>query len=119
MRSSAFECKIYNILTANDFIFEEEYTFADLHTKKGVPLRFDFAVFDDNGDLDFLIECQGRQHYQPVSVYGGAKGLKRQKYNDGRKRQYCLQHGINLVCIPYWDENKVNLDYLLRASGSL
>lgn len=41
--------------------FQEEYSFLDLvgHTK--APLRFDFAVFDDDGDLDFLIEFQGVQ----------------------------------------------------------
>lgn len=119
MRSSDFECKVYNILTANDFLFEEEYTFPDLTTKKGIPLRFDFAVFNDDGELDFLIECQGRQHYKPVPVFGGAAGLRRQKYNDSRKRQYCLKNKINLVAIPYWDEDKVNLDYIMRASGSL
>lgn len=37
--------------------------------------RFDFAVFDDDGELDFLIEYQGRQHYEAVSKYGGKKGL--------------------------------------------
>jgi len=36
--------------------FVEEYTFSDLIASSGKPLRFDFAVFDDEGNLDFLIE---------------------------------------------------------------
>jgi hypothetical protein len=37
--------------------------------------RFDFAIFDDDGNLDFLIEYQGKQHYQAVSKFGGNRGL--------------------------------------------
>ena len=53
MRASRGEIKIEEILQMNGLTFEEEYSFPDLTTKQGVPLRFDFAVFDDNGDLDF------------------------------------------------------------------
>ena len=41
----------------------EEYSFKDLVSLTGRPLRFDFAVFDDEGEIDFLIEFQGKQHY--------------------------------------------------------
>ena len=37
----------------------------------------DFAVFDDNEDIDFLIEYQGIQHYEPKSKFGGIMGLKK------------------------------------------
>lgn len=117
MRSSKMERDVYDILLENGFNFKEEYSFPDLVTKKGIPLRFDFAVFDDYEKIDFLIECQGRQHYTPVSVYGGARGFRKQRYNDDRKKKYCLQHSINLVCIPYWDEDKIDIDYILRAAG--
>ena len=39
--------------------FTEEFSFPDLISSSGKPLRFDFAVFDDNDELDFLIEFQG------------------------------------------------------------
>ena len=55
-------------------------------SSSGRPLRFDFVVFDDDGDIDFLIEYQGIQHYKQKSVYGGASGLAKQKYNDNLKR---------------------------------
>ena len=60
MRASRGEIKIYEILEASDLEFKEEYSFTGLNSSNGRPLRFDFAVFDDDGNLDFLIEYQGR-----------------------------------------------------------
>lgn len=78
MRSSRGEIKIYEILTMAGLPFEEEYIFPDLLSSSGRPLRFDFAVLDDNGEVDFLIEYQGIQHYQPKSKFGGISGLRKQ-----------------------------------------
>ncbi len=80
--------------------------------------RFDFAVFDDAGDLDFLIEYQGIQHYIARSKFGGASGLAKQKYNDNLKRQYCKKHNIKLIEIPYLDEEIMNYDYIIRRAYS-
>ena len=63
LKSSRGEIKIFEILTEAGFDFKEEYSFSDLVSSSGRPLRFDFAVFDDNGDIDFLIEYNGIQHY--------------------------------------------------------
>lgn len=117
MRSSKMEVKIYNILTDYGIPFEEEYTFPDLQSSSGKKLRFDFACFDDDGNLDFLIEAQGIQHYQPVARFGGARGLHRQQYNDSLKKQYCIRNNIRLVVIPYYDENKLSYDYIMRGAG--
>lgn len=117
MLASSLEIKIHEILEEADIPFEEEYIFDDLVTSNGKHLRFDFAVFTDDGDLDYLIEAQGRQHYQPVSKFGGRKGLGRQQYNDNLKRRYCQQHNLKLIAIPYFDESKINLEYIMRAAG--
>ena len=117
MRASRGEIKIEDILNESGLVFEEEYSFPDLLSTNGRPLRFDFAVFDDNGDIDFLIEFQGIQHYQAKSKFGGISGLRKQQYNDMCKREYCSRHGIRLVLIPYWDEQKINYDYIMRAAG--
>ena len=63
MRASRGEIKIEEILQAAGLDFQEEYSFPDLVSNNGRPLRFDFCVFDDDGDIDFLIEYQGIQHY--------------------------------------------------------
>ena len=88
MRASRGEIKIEEVLTSAGLVFEEEYSFPDLVSSSGRPLRFDFAVFDDNHDLDFLIEYQGIQHYEPKSKFGGYSGLRKQQYNDMKKREY-------------------------------
>lgn len=117
MRASRGEIKIEEILQEAGLVFEEEYSFSDLVSSSGRPLRFDFAVFDDNGDLDFLIEYQGIQHYEAKSKFGGFTGLRKQQYNDMKKREYCAKHGITLVAIPYWDEGRIDYDYIMCAAG--
>ena len=116
MRSSRGEIKIEEILDQAGLVYQEEYSFPDLVSSSGRPLRFDFAVFTDEGDLDFLIEYQGIQHYEAKSKFGGAKGLFRQKYNDTQKRNYCKVHNINLVIIPYQDEAIVDYDYIMKLA---
>ena len=117
MRSSRGELKIVDILTAAGLDFVEEYSFPDLVSSSGRPLRFDFCVKDDEGQIDFLIEYQGIQHYEARSKFGGSRGLYQQKYNDTQKREYCMKHGYKLITIPYWDENKLDYDYIMKAAG--
>lgn len=119
MESSKMEMRIHDILTMNDVPFREEYEFPDLVASSGRPLRFDFAVLDDAGGIDFLIEANGKQHYSPVGKYGGYKGLQRQKYNDCCKKAYCRKNGIKLVTVPYQDEAKLSYEYLMQAAGYL
>lgn len=117
MLSSKGERMIHAVLTEHGVPFSEEYEFADLISTSGRHLRFDFAVFDDDGSLDFLIEYQGRQHYESVKHFGGDKAIQRQKYNDSVKRAYCVKKHINLVAIPYWDEDKITYEYIMKAAG--
>jgi len=117
MKASRGEITICEILTQNGMVFKEEYSFPDLVSATNVPLRFDFCVFDDDGDIDFLIEYQGIQHYQPKSKFGGLAGLAKQQYHDMQKREYCKKHNLKLVIIPYTDEGKLSYDYIMRAAG--
>ena len=117
MRASRGEIKIEEILKKAELDFESEYIFPDLVSSSGRPLRFDFAVFDDNKEIDFLIEFQGIQHYEPKSKFGGYNGLRKQQHNDMKKREYCAKHGIHLIAIPYWDEPRIDYDYIMTAAG--
>ena len=115
MRASRGEIKIEDILTEAGLNFQQEYSFPDLLSSSGRPLRFDFAVFDDNWELDFLIEYQGIQHYEAKSKFGGYSGLRKQQYNDMKKREYCRKHYIILIAIPYVDEGRIDYDYIMNA----
>lgn len=117
MRASRAEIKIEEILKMNNMNFKEEYSFEGLNSPNGRPLRFDFAVFDDDGNLDFLIEYQGSQHYQPSAKFGGKKGLYQQQFNDNKKRRFCALKGITLIEIPYTEENLISYDYILEKAG--
>lgn len=117
MKASRGEITIAEILDEAGLSYQEEYSFKDLLSSTGRPLRFDFAVFDDDGDLDFLIEFQGIQHYEPKEKFGGWSGLHKQQFNDMKKRDYCKKHNITLVEIPYTDEYLLSYDYIMEAAG--
>lgn len=103
------ELKIYNLLKDNNINFKREFIFNDLKSpkKNTIPLRFDFAIFDEN-KLIKLIEFQGIQHYQ-LSGW-----MNNPQENDIIKRQYCQNHNIKLLEIPYWDYDKIDINYLLN-----
>ena len=60
MDSSRGEIKIHEILEESGLNYKMEFILPDLRSSNGKPLRFDFAVFDDDGNIDFLIEYQGK-----------------------------------------------------------
>ncbi len=117
MMSSRGEIKIHEILADAGFRFKEEYSFEGLASDNGKPLRFDFVVFDDDGRIDFIIEYQGRQHYEASQKFGGKRGLYQQQYNDNKKRRYCAFHNLRLIEIPYYEENLISYDYIMHKAG--
>ena len=56
MRASRGEIKIEEILKEAELPFKMEYSFPELKSENGRPLRFDFVIFDDDGNIDFIIE---------------------------------------------------------------
>lgn len=107
---------IRKYLEDNNVKFLAEYTFDDLTGVGGGLLRFDFAVFSNSNDLEFLIEYDGEFHYQDIYEDGR---FELQQVHDERKNQYCNDNNIPLLRIPYWDFNSVKkiLDkWLIRYS---
>lgn len=117
MRASRAEIKIEEILQTAGLNFEMEYSFDGLNSPNGRPLRFDFVVFDDDGNIDFIIEYQGKQHYEASQKFGGKKGLYQQQFNDNKKRRFCALHDLKLIEIPYQEENLINYDYIMHRAG--
>lgn len=93
------EEKISKILNNNKIPHIKGYTFNDLKGKRN-KLKFDFAIFEAD-NLVCLIECQGEQHYNPVDHFGGEKKFICQQSYDNKKREYCKQHNLRLIEIPY------------------
>lgn len=117
MKASRAEIKIHEILTEYGVNFKEEYVFEGLASENGRPLRFDYAIFDDDGNIDFLIEYQGKQHYEASPKFGGKRGLYQQQHNDNKKRRFCALHGIPLVEITYQEENLIDYDFIMHKAG--
>ena len=117
MRASRGEITIEEILREAQFNFTMEQTFVGLNSPNGKPLKFDFCVYDDDGNVDFLIEYQGKQHYEPSAKFGGKQGFYRQQFNDNKKRRFCELNGYKLIEIPYTDENLLSYDYIMEKAG--
>ena len=59
-----------------------------------------------------MVEFDGLQHFEPVSIYGGEEGFERTYKADNIKNKYCYDHGISILRIPHDQLNKV--DELVR-----
>ena len=106
------EKKIQTILEENKISFIREYKINTL--KDANNLRFDFAILDNNGELLHLIEYDGKQHFEPVKIFGGEKRFLDQIKKDKMKNEYCNNNNIKLIRIKYSDIDKININLLLN-----
>lgn len=104
------EAKIQSILEELNIDFIREYTFSDLKGKnnKGY-LRFDFYLPQYN----ILIEYDGEQHFFSKNCgWNNQESLRRIQENDIIKNNYCKEHNIFLIRIPYTEFNNITIDYI-------
>ena len=47
--------------------------------------------------LKVAIEYQGRQHYEPIDIFGGNDALKIRKIRDRKKKLLCVEKNIKLI----------------------
>ena len=90
--------------------YEYQYRFDDCKDKLCLP--FDFYIPNNN----LLIEIDGEDHYMPINRgrWGNEELTLRyedRKKKDAIKTNYCIDHNIGLLRIPYWDFD--NLEYVL------
>ena len=104
------EMEISNLLSLNNIPFIKEYTFLDLKSPKGSPLRFDFAILIHN-KLHYLIEFDGAQHFIEKEHWGGTAEFNKLQEYDKLKNNYCLNHSISLIRIKY--NEMITLDKLM------
>ena len=109
MKESINESIIVHILQKDHVKYEKEVKFADLLAPSGKPLRFDFKIYTTTGY--FLLEYQGLQHFQSNEVIFGDF---QRSYSDAKKKEYCKQHGIELVEITHEQDKEDMLYYILE-----
>lgn len=70
--------------------------------------KFDFAIFDSDNFIRYMIEFDGEQHFKPVEYFGGIEGHKKNAINDNIKNDYCISNNIKLIRIKYSDINDID-----------
>ena len=110
--SSKGEATIRDIFNKNNINFSQQYTFPDLKSENGYLLKFDFAVFN-NEQLAFLIEFDGRQHYEGPEAKWTTTSKEQIQYRDSLKNNFCKEKGIKLKRIPYFELKNLTIENLL------
>lgn len=74
-----------------------QHWFSDCRGKNKTPYYFDYAVFDKDDKLLFLIERHGEQHYNYIKYFHKTydKFIEQLK-RDKEKELYCFNNNINL-----------------------
>lgn len=80
-------------------------SFNDLKGVNGGRLSYDFYV--NYSGVEYLIECQGGQHYRPIDLWGGEKAFNLQIEHDRLKSKYAVDNGYKLLIIG---ESLINYD---------
>lgn len=104
-RESQGEKEISKILEKLNLKYIREFKFENCKRKSQLP--FDFKVFYKNSF--FLIEYNGKQHYQEsnYSNWGHAEKLKDIQERDLIKKKYCKNNKFPLLIISYKKLNKI------------
>ena len=104
------ELAILNLLSAANINFIKEYVIQDLYYKtKNNKCRFDFFV-----NHSYAIEFDGIQHYSDkIDQVYFTHGIEDIKILDELKNQYCKDHNIPLIRIPYTHLKDLCLEDLL------
>lgn len=96
---SAGERFVKKLLDEMGLPYEPQAKFPECENRR--PLRFDFYIPSTNT----AIEINGRQHYESVEFFGGQEGFEDTQKRDKIKADYCAEHGINLLVLPYTMSN--------------
>lgn len=105
-KNSKGEKQILNFLTKQKIDFEIEKKFEDC--KNARMLRFDFYLPTYN----LCIEYDGEQHFSPIDFANKGSEWANSSFNQNQKRdeiknQYCKNHNIQMLRIPYWEINNI------------
>lgn len=112
------ELRIKNLLDEYNINYIPQYKIDDLRSPiTNHLLRFDFAIFDNDQVLSFVMEYDGEQHeygsrFSPDPEVNEEK-FKRTQLYDELKNEYCASNNIDLLRIS-WRE-KDNIEEILLA----
>lgn len=97
------EKEISGILNSLNIKYTVQKRFKDCKYKNTLP--FDFYIHNKKSKL--LIEFDGRQHFEPVEIFGGDNSLKETQLRDNIKTNFALSNNIPLLRIPYTEQDNI------------
>ena len=101
--------KIKRLIIEEGVNYTTEKMLPNLKSSKGVPLRFDFAIYSDDWSQFILIEYDGEAHFQEIKhFHKNNTKYKNALGRDRKKNAYCLAHNITLYRVPYWEIDNIN-----------
>ena len=108
--------KINKILSENNINYKTQISFDDCQYISN--LLFDFGVYNNDNQLQYLIEYDGEQHYFCKETgWNTEELLKETQIRDQIKNNWCKEHNIPLIRIPYTAYKTLNItDLILNTS---
>lgn len=113
-KSSVGEKSVKEYLDANKIKYKKEYWFDELRSYSNMPLRFDFAILDQNKNPIALIEYQGKQHFIDTDF-----GRQQREITDQMKKDFCISVNIPLFEIRYDEDINTACDKIIQQSNYL
>lgn len=104
------EKNIESILIENNILYQKQVTFPQLKGVNGGYCKFDFCIYNNENQIQRIIEFDGEFHYD---INNGIWNSETVKQNDIIKNDFCKNNNIPLVRIPYWERNKITLDMIM------
>ncbi len=95
---SSGERKVSGFLDSLGVFFERGKRFELCRNIDMLPFDFYFAL----GNKQFLIEYDGKQHFESIDYFGGDEKLKDTQMRDRIKDNFALKYGFVLIRIPYY-----------------
>ena len=80
----------------------EDYFHSEISRQSGITVQFDIFMINKN----IAIEYHGQQHYEDIPQL--FSNVETYKNRDIEKEKICSEHGIQLIVIPYWWDNKLD-----------
>ena len=106
-RNDVSEKKLYEIMKKNFSNVISQYK-PDFLNTNGKPQSIDIFLPDYN----IGIEYQGRQHFKPISKFGGIKGYIDVCERDKRKYNLCVKNNLILLYFTYEKTKEIPNEYL-------
>lgn len=112
------EMMVEQLLKENNCIYNHDVVLQEFLKETGYRYRFDFIVYNNDSSIKYIVEVDGRQHYDgPDTNYWGKnpQTLEEIKKHDLLKNKFCKEHNYRLLRIPYWRIKNLKYEELERG----